>query len=190
MWNALRSLFPKPPAPEERLWRLVIKGLESDAKLLASGLDSARRPAAGRWGTALIECEIAALRAWVGCAALSTDQSDGEALIRSFEARFRTWLEQQRSQPLSSYATLSRTTLPETVTSLSEGWRRYDALARATANVTPETLADLVSLFWGRCIEGYTGRQVETFASQGETQIDRFMRGYVSVQLQLANAGA
>jgi hypothetical protein len=191
MWSALKALLPKPPTPDEQFWRLVFLGLESDAKLLASGLDVAGRPPAGSWAKMLIECEIAALRAWGVCAALSCGrQADGEALIQAFETRFRAWLEQERKQPFASYCAFSRATHPDTLTSLSEGWRRYDAIARSGANVSSETSADFVALFWGRCIEGYTNKKIDAFVSRGEAQIDQFIPRYVSVQLQLANAGA
>ena len=191
MWNALKALLPKPPTPDERLWRLVFRGLESDAKLLASGLDAAGRSPAGSWATLRIECEIAALRAWAGCAAFSGGcQTDSEALIQTFETRFRAWLEQKRGQPLASYCAFSQATVSDTLRSLSEGWRLYDAIARSVDNVSSETLADFVALFWGRCVEGYTHQKIDAFLSRGTARIDQFIPRYVSFQIQLATAAA
>ncbi len=188
MWNFLKSFLAKPVPPEERLWKLVTHGLAGDAKLLASGLDAANRPPAGKWATTLIECEIAALRAWAGCAALSGgEQTNGEALIRSFETRFGDWLGQQRQQQLSAYSTFSQTTLPDTLASLIKGWRRYDSFIQSAGKISPETLSDLIALFWGRCVEGYTGQKIDTFLSQGEARIDTFIPRYVSFQIQLAS---
>ena len=191
MRNIFKAFSPKPPTSNERLWRLVFRGLKGDAKLLASGLDAAGRPAAGSWATMLIECEIAALRAWAMCGVLSRGrQADGEALIRAFELQFRAWLQKERTQLLIPYCAFSRATLPNALSSLSEGWRRYDAISGIMPSVPSEMFLDLAALFWGRCVEGYTNKKLDAFLSQGEAQIDQFIPRYISVQIQLANAAA
>lgn len=191
MWNPLKALFPKPTTPEERLWKLVTRGLTSDAKLLASGLDACGRPAAGSWSLALIECEICALRGWVACAKLSGgQQAEGEKLIQSFEERLRERLSQKHAKSLTAFCILSQTSLSEQITLLSEGWRHYDAVVHFPDTSTPEMMADLCALFWGRCVEGYTHKKIDAFLDEGESVIDHFIPRYVAAQIQLARAAA
>ncbi len=189
MWNPFRYFRRAPATSSERLWKHVHRGLKSDAKLLASGLKAANRPAIGSWATMLIECEIAALRAWTGCGFLSGGrQSDGETLIKVFEASLCSWLEQERKQALSSYVGFSRIGLSEVLGSLSQGWRRYHDISCVEPEVSVETLKNVVALFWGRCVEGYTNQKIDALHSSESAVIDQFIPKYISVQLQLARS--
>jgi hypothetical protein len=165
------------------MWKRLTSGLQSDAKLLAGLLECAKRNSAGSWSLMLVECEIAAVRAWAGAAILAKNQDDGDALIQEFEARFRAWLEAKHQPALSTYSAFTKQAPEAVLDSLSTVWRYYQTIANSGSETATE---DLILLFLGRCIEAYTARTLDFFVTKNGDQItdfDQFIPRYMRVQI-------